>query len=114
MTKAELAQAVYERVGGFSRREAGEIVDALFATMRETLGQGEHVKISGFGKLTLRDKHERPGRNPQTGAVITIDERRVLAFKTSPGLKERLNPRAAEEVEAAELDRWAGGRERRG
>ncbi len=76
MTKAEIVQVLYDRVGGFSRREATALVDEVFEVMKETLGGGEHVKTSGFGKFALRDKAERPGRNPQTGERITIEGRR--------------------------------------
>jgi integration host factor subunit alpha len=61
--------------------------------MKETLGRGEKIKISGFGNFVLRDKRQRPGRNPQTGEPIKISERRVLTFKASQILKQALNPR---------------------
>jgi integration host factor subunit alpha len=61
--------------------------------MKETLGRGEKIKISGFGNFVLRDKRQRPGRNPQTGDPIKISERRVLTFKASQILKQALNPR---------------------
>jgi integration host factor subunit alpha len=92
MTKAEIVQALYDRVGGLSKREAAEIVDVTFELLKDALGHGEKVKISGFGKFALRDKHARPGRNPQTGATITIDDRRVLTFKASASLREVMNP----------------------
>ena len=84
MTKAEIVQAVYSRLGGFSKKESADLVDLVFETMKETLGRGEKIKISGFGNFVLRDKRQRQGRNPQTGEPITITERRVL-------LKEALN-----------------------
>ena len=103
MTKAEIVQALYARVGGFSKKESADIVDLVFEMLKETLGKGEKIKISGFGNFVLRDKRQRPGRNPQTGDPIKISERRVLTFKASQILKQALNPRGA-----------AAGRRRRG
>ena len=69
------------------------MVDLVFEMMKETLGRGEKIKISGFGNFVLRDKRQRPGRNPQTGEPIKISERRVLTFKASQILKQALTPR---------------------
>lgn len=91
MTKAEIVQAVYDRLGGFSKKEAAELVDLVFELMKETLGRGEKIKVSGFGNFVLRDKRRRQGRNPQTGEPIEITERRVLNFKASQILKQVLN-----------------------
>ena len=93
MTKAEIVQALYDRVGGFSKKESADMVDLVFDLMKETLGKGEKIKISGFGNFVLRDKRQRPGRNPQTGSPINISERRVLTFKASQILKQTLNPK---------------------
>lgn len=93
MTKAEIVQAIYTRVGGFSKKESADIVDLVFEMMKETLGKGEKIKVSGFGNFVLRDKRQRPGRNPQTGDPIEIDARRVLTFKASQILKGALNPK---------------------
>lgn len=93
MTKAEIVNAVYSRLGGFSKKEASELVDLTFEMMKETLGRGEKIKISGFGNFVLRDKRARQGRNPQTGDPIVITQRRVLSFKASQILKAALNPR---------------------
>src|SRR5215475_329762 len=93
MTKADIVQAVYTRLGGFSKKESADLVDLVFETMKETLGRGEKIKISGFGNFVLRDKRQRQGRNPQTGDPIVITERRVLNFKASQILKHALNPR---------------------
>jgi integration host factor subunit alpha len=95
MTKAEIVQALYSKVGGFSRKESAELVDLVFEMMKETLGRGEKIKVSGFGNFVLRDKRQRPGRNPQTGQPIKISERRVLTFKASQILKQALNQRIA-------------------
>ena len=91
MTKAEIVQAVYATLGGFSKKEAAEIVETVFNCIKETLEAGEKIKISGFGNFVLRDKRRRQGRNPQTGEPIVITERRVLNFKASQLLKLALN-----------------------
>lgn len=100
MTKSEIVAAVYGKVGGFSKKEAADIVELVFETVKETLGRGEKIKISGFGNFVLRDKRQRRGRNPQTGEPLTITERRVLTFKASQILKAILNPDDLEEREA--------------
>jgi integration host factor subunit alpha len=94
MTKADIVQVIYGRLGGFSKKEAADLVDLVFETMKETLARGEKIKISGFGNFVLRDKRKRQGRNPQTGDPIEITERRVLSFKASQILKHGLNPKA--------------------
>ncbi len=99
MTKADIVQAVYSRLGGFSKKEAADLVDLVFETMKETLGRGEKIKISGFGNFVLRDKRQRQGRNPQTGNPIVITDRRVLSFKASQLLKQALNDGVHEEEE---------------
>src|SRR6476660_6059332 len=119
MTKAEIVQALYARVGGFSKKESADIVDLVFEMMKETLGRGEKIKISGFGNFVLRDKSQRPGRNPQTGDPIQISERRVLTFKASQILKQALNPKhgnghhasqpTSGSVLSAEAERLDGG-----
>ncbi len=106
MTKAEIVQAVYTRLGGFSKKESSDLVDLVFETMKETLGRGEKIKVSGFGNFVLRDKRQRQGRNPQTGNPIVITERRVLSFKASQLLKQALNGGEATSVEAP---RWSEG-----
>jgi integration host factor subunit alpha len=104
MTKSEIVAAVYSRVGGFSKKEAADVVELVFETMKETLGRGEKIKVSGFGNFVLRDKRQRKGRNPQTGEPLTIDERRVLSFKPSQILKAVLNPHLDEDALADEND----------
>jgi integration host factor subunit alpha len=91
MTKADIVEGVYEKVGGFSKKEAAEIVETVFDTIKGTLERGEKIKISGFGNFVVRDKNARAGRNPQTGQEITISARRVLTFKPSQVLKNALN-----------------------
>src|SRR5437868_5076604 len=100
MTKSEIVSAVYAKVGGFSKKEAADIVELVFETVKETLGRGEKIKISGFGNFVLRDKRQRRGRNPQTGQPLTITERRVLTFKASQILKSILNPEGDEAAAA--------------
>lgn len=96
MTKADIVQAVYSKLGGFSKKEASDLVDLVFTTVKDRLAHGEKIKISGFGNFVLRDKRERQGRNPQTGEPIVITSRRVLNFKASQLLKQELNPRVGE------------------
>ena len=91
MTKADIIERVYEKVGGFSKKEAAEIVETVFQIMKQTLADNEKIKISGFGNFVVRAKKERMGRNPQTGQPIVIAERRVLNFKPSQVLKNALN-----------------------
>lgn len=91
MTKADIIEDVYERVGGFSKKEAADIVESVFDIIKKTLESGEKIKLSGFGNFVVRDKNSRIGRNPQTGDEITISARRVLTFKPSQVLKNALN-----------------------
>ena len=90
MTKADIIESVYEKVG-FSKKDSAEIVEMVFDTIKDTLERGEKIKISGFGNFVVRDKNKRMGRNPQTGARIEISARRVLTFKPSQVLKNALN-----------------------
>src|SRR6201992_215948 len=92
MTKAEIIDCVYEKVGGFSKKESAEVVEAVFETMKGVLSHGDKVKISGIGNFVVREKKEPIGRNPQTGDPIPISARRVLPFKPSQVLKNVLNP----------------------
>lgn len=86
LTKADLTEYLFEQLG-FNKRESKEFVDSFFEEVRSTLEDGEYVKLSGFGNFELRDKNERPGRNPKTGEEIPISARRVVSFK--PGQKMR-------------------------
>jgi integration host factor subunit alpha len=90
MTKADLIEAIYEKVG-LSKKESSQIVELMFDLIRARLESGGKVKISGFGNFTIREKHVRRGRNPQTGDEIKIAARNVLTFKASPVLKKALN-----------------------
>lgn len=89
LTKAELAQRLFEDVG-LNKREAKEFVDIFFDVIREALEQGENVKLSGFGNFDLRQKNQRPGRNPKTGEEIPISARRVVTFRAGQKLKARV------------------------
>jgi len=91
MTKADIIERVYDKVGGFSKKEAAEVVEVVFHLIKQTLAKKEKIKISGFGNFIVREKKERMGRNPQTGQPIVIRERRVLNFKPSQVLKNALN-----------------------
>lgn len=91
MTRADIVQTIYNRVGAFSKREAADVVEIVFETMKETLERGEAIKVSGFGNFLLRDKQPRMGRNPKTGETMQIPTRRVLTFKPSVMLRESVN-----------------------
>ncbi|MEQ1723034.1 MAG: integration host factor subunit alpha [Pseudobdellovibrio sp.] len=90
VTKADIVEKVYETIG-FSKKEASELVELVFVELKNTLQNGEKVKISGFGNFVVRGKSERIGRNPQTGEQIKISARRVLTFRPSQVLKAMLN-----------------------
>lgn len=90
MTKAEIIEAVYAKIG-FSKKEAAELVELVFDTMKGVLERGEKIKISGFGNFVVREKHSRVGRNPQTGDEMEITARRVLTFRPSQILKAMAN-----------------------
>jgi integration host factor subunit alpha len=89
LTKADLAETLNKEVG-LNKREAKEFVDAWFETIRDALESGENVKLSGFGNFQLRDKRQRPGRNPKTGEEIPISARRVVTFKPGQKLRGRV------------------------
>ena len=89
LTKAEVAEHLFEKVG-LSKRDAKEMVEMFFEEIRETLEAGEQVKLSGFGNFDLRQKSERPGRNPKTGEDIPISARRVVTFRPGQKLKTRV------------------------
>ena len=91
MTKADIVNIVYNKIGGITKKESARLVEAVFETMKENLSRGERIKISGFGNFLVRQKKERIGRNPQTGTPITISRRHVLSFKPSQILKAALN-----------------------
>ena len=89
LTKAEMAEKLYEELG-LNKREAKEIVEMFFEEIRSALESGNQVKLSGFGNFDLRDKKQRPGRNPKTGEEIPISARRVVTFRPGQKLKARV------------------------
>jgi len=90
MTKADIVEALYEKVG-FSKKEAADLVELVFDTLKGTLGKGQKIKISGFGNFVVREKRSRVGRNPQTGESIQISARKVLTFRPSQVLRAEVN-----------------------
>ncbi len=96
LTKADMAEVLFLELG-LNKREAKELVDQFFEEIRCALEQGENVKLSGFGNFVLRDKNERPGRNPKTGEEIPISARRVVTFRPGQKLKARVEAYAGSE-----------------
>jgi len=89
LTKATIAETLFEELG-LNKREAKELVEQFFEEVRMALENGYQVKLSGFGNFDLRDKKERPGRNPKTGEEIPITARRVVTFRPGQKLKARV------------------------
>ncbi|MFT5924056.1 MAG: integration host factor subunit alpha [Paraglaciecola sp.] len=89
LTKAEMAEHLFEKLG-LNKRDAKDLVETFFEEVREALESGEQVKLSGFGNFDLRQKNERPGRNPKTGEDIPIKARRVVTFRPGQKLKSRV------------------------
>ena len=92
MTKADLVDRIFEKIG-LSKKEAQEIIEMLFDTMKQTFVEGESVKISGFGTFNVRNKVARRGRNPKTGEELEISPRKVITFRASNQLKADLEKR---------------------
>lgn len=92
ITKADIVERVYEKIG-FSKKEAGDVVESIFEVMKTSLERGVKVKVSGFGNFVVNEKRPRRGRNPQTGEELIVSGRRVLTFKASQVLKNSMNPR---------------------
>jgi len=90
MTKADIIENTYEKVG-ISKKETAKVVQSIFDIIKETLEDGENVKVSGFGNFMVRQKKTRRGRNPQTGEEIEISARKVITFKPSNVLKDLIN-----------------------
>ncbi len=89
LTKADMAERLFEELG-LNKREAKELVEMFFEEVRDALENGQQVKLSGFGNFDLRDKKQRPGRNPKTGQEIPITARRVVTFRPGQKLKARV------------------------
>ena len=89
LTRADLAESLHREIG-LSRAESANIVERILGHMCEALANGENVKISGFGSFVLRDKGERIGRNPKTGVEVPIAPRRVLTFRASQMLRDKI------------------------
>jgi len=89
LTKADMAECLYEEVG-LNKRESKEMVEAFFEEISQALAHNEQVKLSGFGNFDMRDKKERPGRNPKTGEEIPISARRVVTFRPGQKLKAKV------------------------
>ncbi|WP_268249230.1 integration host factor subunit alpha [Pigmentiphaga litoralis] len=96
LTKAELADLLFERVG-LNKREAKDMVETFFEEIRDALERGDMVKLSGFGNFQVRNKPQRPGRNPKTGEAIPIAARRVVTFHASQKLKSMVEQVALRE-----------------
>ena len=99
LTKAQLAELLFERIG-LNKREAKDMVETFFEEIRDALERGEAVKLSGFGNFQLRDKPQRPGRNPKTGEEIPISARRVVTFHASQKLKSYVQDPARKPLDA--------------
>ncbi|QKT02513.1 integration host factor subunit alpha [Ectothiorhodospiraceae bacterium 2226] len=89
LTKADMAERLFDELG-LNKREAKELVEMFFEEIRAALERGNQVKLSGFGNFDLRDKNQRPGRNPKTGEEIPITARRVVTFRPGQKLKQRV------------------------
>ncbi|MBD3670381.1 MAG: integration host factor subunit alpha [Gammaproteobacteria bacterium] len=96
LTKAEMAERLFEELG-LNKREAKELVEMFFEEIRQALEHGQQVKLSGFGNFDLREKGQRPGRNPKTGEEIPITARRVVTFRPGQKLKARVEAYAGTE-----------------
>jgi integration host factor subunit alpha len=89
LTKADIAEHLFDKIG-INKSDAKDLVEDFFEKVRETLEEGEQVKLSGFGNFELREKKSRPGRNPKTGEDIPISARRVVTFRPGQKLKNRV------------------------
>jgi len=90
LTRADMAESLFNKLG-LNKREARELVDLCFEELAASLAVGEQVRLSGFGNFVLRDKNERPGRNPKTGEKVLITARRVVTFSPGNKLKARVD-----------------------
>jgi integration host factor subunit alpha len=95
VTRADLCEAVYQKIG-LSRTESSKLVEAVLDEICDAVARGENVKLSSFGSFVVRDKGERIGRNPKTGVEVPIEPRRVMVFKPSNVMKARINGQLGE------------------
>ncbi|RVU32230.1 integration host factor subunit alpha [Neptunomonas marina] len=100
LTKADMAERLHEELG-LNKREAKDMVESFFDEIRESLATNEQVKLSGFGNFDLRDKRQRPGRNPKTGEEVPISARRVVTFRPGQKLKDRVDAYADSRSDSA-------------
>ncbi len=107
LTKADLVDAIHEKIG-FSKKEAADMVELIFDTIKGALTDGDKIKISGFGNFVVREKRARTGRNPQTGQAIEISARRVLTFKPSQVLRSEVNDNLKDKPITEEMIRRRG------
>ncbi len=112
LTRQDIALAIFERLGGISRREAKRLTDSVIDEMVSTLVSGETLKLHDFGSFVVREKHERSGRNPRTGAPVPIDARRVVVFKASPNMKAVVNRQSETEKKPKRAATRAGAVEK--
>lgn len=108
LTKADLVDTIHEKIG-FSKKEAADMVELIFDTIKGALTEGDKIKISGFGNFVVREKRSRTGRNPQTGQAIEISARRVLTFKPSQVLRAEVNDTLKEKPITDDMIRRRGG-----
>lgn len=101
LTKADMAEHLFEELG-LNKREAKEMVEMFFEEIRQALEDGRQVKLSGFGNFDLREKRQRPGRNPKTGEEIPISARRVVTFRPGQKLKARVEAYTAQQAASEE------------
>jgi integration host factor subunit alpha len=90
MTKNDLVEKIHTQIG-ISKKESSDLLESLFSIIKLTLENGEKIKLAGFGNFEIQQKKDRIGRNPQTGESLTINARRILTFKPSAVLKDRIN-----------------------
>lgn len=100
ITKSDLVDSLFNSIG-LNKREAKELVELFFETIRGALEAGSNVKLSGFGNFTLNDKSSRPGRNPKTGEDVVVSARRVVTFKAGQKLKAKVQRYAGNKEEAS-------------
>jgi integration host factor subunit alpha len=104
ITKAQIVEALFAK-NLFTKNESAQIIDTLFELIKQCLQDGEDVLISGFGKFSVKEKHQRKGRNPQTGKAITLPPRKVVTFKCSGVLREKITGKVDQEVRVPSTSR---------